>query len=95
MAKFKGEPGGATEPDLEVLLLLPLALPVYAAVRLRGALVRRLGRVRGNLIGVPVVALVGAFPLVYGCLLVLVLRLLWRLLGLLDRLGNRSQNPSL
>jgi hypothetical protein len=84
------------EPDFEVLLLMLVAFPLYPALWLREALVRRVGRVAGNLIGGVPVALFGAFPLVYGCLVILLIRLLGRLLSLLDgpRRVPRAENPS-
>jgi hypothetical protein len=90
-----GEEPVEKEPDFEVLLLMLVAFPLCGALCLRAALVRRLGRVAGNLIGAVPVALLGAFPLASGCLLILVIRLLGWLLSLLDRprSGGRAANP--
>ena len=63
------------EPSWEEIVIMPFAVGLCLAVRLRKWLRRRLGFRAGNILGKSAMILLGAPPLLVACLLVRFLRL--------------------
>lgn len=69
----------------EVVLIMPFAVPLLLAMRLRKWLRRRVGRKAGNFIGKAVIIAFGGPPLLVAFVAVLLMRLALAVLDRLDR----------
>ena len=70
--------------EIENILILPCAVYLYLALGLRRQLQRWIGRKAGNVIGTFVIVFVGGPPIVFACATVVLFRLVFWSLGMLD-----------
>jgi hypothetical protein len=75
----------------EVMLIMPFAVPLLLAMRLRKWLRRRLGRKAGNLLGKTVIISFGGPPLLLACVAVLLMRLVLKVLTKLEQVLKRRR----
>jgi hypothetical protein len=71
--------------DIENILILPCVLYLYLAISLRRQLRRWVGRGAGNAIGTLAIVFVGGPPIVFACATVVLFRLVFWSLGILDK----------
>ena len=71
--------------EIENILILPFALYLYLAISLRSQLRRWIGRKAGNFIGAVVILFIGGPPIAFACVTVLLFRLVFWSLGMLDK----------
>jgi hypothetical protein len=71
--------------ETETLIILPCCIYLLLAIRLRKLLRRRIGRRAGTVAGNVVIVVLGGPPLLMACATVLLIRLVLKLLSVLDK----------
>jgi hypothetical protein len=72
----------------ETVVIMPFAVPLLLAMRLRKWLRRRVGRKAGNVIGKVAIIAFGGPPLLLACVIVLMIRLVLTVLSKLEQVAK-------
>jgi hypothetical protein len=78
--------------EIENILILPCWIYLYLALGMRTHLRRWIGRKAGNVIGAFVILVFGGPPIVFACVTVLLFRLVFWSLGMLDKVRAVQTN---